>query len=305
MTKFTYKIYIPFQYGVGNKFYNTQLTTREFTIDGIDMILNLDESHIVEKCFIQATTFVNEIEGVELIDVADMKVGSAVQSFFDGLSKGLNNAAFFDVFNGDEFYVNYDVSCNGSTVKNKNGQRNHGYSIDDNLVGKALLYATKKEPFMKQAFLYLNEGEYFVDVGRFSSAIIHYAIMVEYLVNHLLRTRSMLDGGDKLKGSSQKECSDEYIATGKSGKPSFSYQKYFFGLNKIGYPIQDDLLEAVDEVYRLRNKIAHGYNILEAFSRTSIKFGDDNINEYNLFDYMARLADEMTGIYNFFSDILE
>lgn len=275
MPQVTYKIYIPFHFGIGNKFYKTDLTINEFHIDDVHIKIHLDEYGDEEKSYLIATTNVDE-DGIHYIeDIADAKIGKCVQSFFDGISKGLSNAAFFNVYNGDDFVVAYEVYCEGWSVKTPYRDSNKGYYLDDELMNKAITFANAKDSFLKQAFIYLKEGEYLVDIGRFSNAIIQFAVMTEYLINYQLNKNSMLKDNGGYKEPFKSECELEYYKQyppknkKKNNKNDswipFYYSKYVYGLKKLGLKIDSDILEAIDNTYKLRNKLAHGYDVYKAF----------------------------------------
>lgn len=227
MPQVTYKIYIPFHFGIGKKFYKTDLTIREFDIRDIHIKMNLHETGDDEKSYLIATTNIEEDGVHEFQDLADSKVGNAVQSFFDGISKGLSNATFFNVYNGNEFTVGYEMYFNGWGTKTPFNDRNKGYDLDDELINKAVEFANSNNGYFKQAFVYLKEGEYLVDIGRFGNAIIQFAAMTEYLINYQLKSRSMInDNGDYLQPYRSK-CENQWR---RNGKPSFSFKKYVYGL---------------------------------------------------------------------------
>ena len=55
----------------------------------------------------------------------------------------------------------------------------------------------------------------------------------------------------------------------------------------------------------MRNKIAHGKTFFEAIELCDVHLGENIVNQYNVVSFMDAVADEMTGVYNFFSDIYE
>jgi len=312
----TYKIYIPFHFGIGNKFYKTDLTINEFHIDDVHIKMHLDEYGDEENSYLIATTNVEEDGSHHIEDISDAKVGKCVQSFFDGISKGLSNAAFFNVYNGDDFAVAYEVFCDGWSVKTPYRDSNKGYYLDDELVNKAIDFANSKDYFLKQAFIYLKEGEYLVDIGRFNNAIIQFAIMIEYLIiiNYQLNKKGMLKDNGSYKEPFKSECEFEYykqyphknkkgIRKNDSWIP-FYYSKYVYGLKKLGLKMDSDIIEAIDNTYKLRNKLAHGYDIYEAFKICDIVYENEPIAEYNIWMCMVVLSNYMTDVYNFLLIIL-
>jgi hypothetical protein len=298
MPQVTYKIYIPFHFGIGNKFYKTELSISEFSIKDVHIKIHLDEFGDVEKSYLIVTTNVEEDGVRDFQDLADSKVGNAVQSFFDGISKGLSNAAFFNVYNGDEFAVGYEMHCNGWGTKTPFHDRNKGYYLDDELVNKAVEFANSDNEYLKQAFIYLKEGEYLVDIGRFSNAIIQFAAMTEYLINYQLKSKSMINDKGEYLQPYRSECQSQW----GSGKPSFSFKKYIYGLSKLNLIMDPNLIDAIQNTYDLRNKLAHGYALYEAFQECKIDYDGEPVTEFNIWSCMMVVSDYMTGVYNFFVD---
>lgn len=301
MCGITYKIYLPFNFGVGNSFYGTNLSIKEFKVDDVSINLTLDETGDEEKSFLIATTQVDEDGINDITEIADIKIGKAVQSFFDGLSKALDNAGFFNVFNGEIFLVKYEVYFRGWQSVTPYNDSNKGFYIDDNIVSRAIEYANSKDSFIKQAYFYLKEAEYFVDIGRFSSAIIQFAIMTEHLINHVLFERNIINKDGYLKPFYSKECNERYKGI-SSERPSFAYKKYVYGLSKLEMKLDDEIVNIVDITHKLRNKLAHGHNTFEAFTLCEILYGEHDITEYNIYEFMISVSDYMTRVYNFFSD---
>jgi hypothetical protein len=298
MSQVTYKIYIPFHFEIGNKFYKTDLTISEFYIKDIHIKMYLDEFGDVEKSYLIATTNVEEDGVHDFEDLADSKVGNAVQNFFDGISKGLSNAAFFNVYNGDEFVVGYEIHCNGWWTKTPFNNRNEGCYLDDDLVNKAIEFANHDNEYLKQAFLYLKEGEYLVDIGRFGNAVIQFAAMTEYLINFQLKNRKMINDKGEYLQPFRTECQSKW----GNGKTSFAFSKYVYGLDKLNLIMNQVLVDTIGIVYHLRNKLAHGYNIFETFKECEIECDNEPITEYNIWNYMMVISDHMTEVYYFFDE---
>lgn len=302
MPQVTYKIYIPFHFGIGNKFYKTDLTISEFNINDVHIRMHLDEFGDEEKSYLIATTNIVEDGFHDFEDIADAKVGNIIQSFFDGISKGLSNSAFFNVYNGDEFVVAYDMHCNGWGSKTPYKDRNKGYYLDDDLVKKAIEFANSENEYLKQAFLYLKEGEYLIDIGRFGNAIIQFAVMTEYLIYYQLKRHEMVNDKGDYTEPYRTECNKEWRTLGNSGKPSFSFSKYIYGLSNLNHKLDQEIINVIDNTYHLRNKLAHGYNVFEAFEMCDVKYGDEPVSQYNIWNCMMTVSNYMTEVYNFFVD---
>lgn len=305
MPQVTYKIYIPFHFGIGNKFYKTDLTISEFDIKDVYINMHLDEFGDAEKSYMIATTNVEEDGVHDFQDLADSKVGNAVQSFFDGISKGLSNVAFFNVYNGDEFAVGYEMHCNGWGTKTPFDDRNKGYYLDDDLINKAVEFANSDNEYLKQGFLYLKAGEYLIDIGRFSNAIIQFAAMTEYLINYQLKDKEFVNAKGYYFETYELECKNQWerISENNIGKkPSFAFSKYVYGLSKLSLTMDQAFIDAIENTYHLRNKLAHGYNVFEAFHECSIDYDNEPVTEFNIWSCMMVISDQMTSVYDFFVD---
>ncbi len=305
MPKVIYKIYIPFHFGIGNIFNKTNLTISEFDIKDVHIKMHLDEFGDVEKSYMIANTNIEEDGVHNFEDLADSKVGNAVQSFFDGISKGLSNAAFFNVYNGDEFVVGYEMHCNGWGSKTPFHNRNEGYYLDDELVKKAVEFANSENEYLKQAFLYLKEGEYLVDIGRFGNAIIQFAAMTEFLINYQLKDKKLVNAKGYYFEADELKCKNQWERICKNNigrKPSFAFSKYVYGLSKLNLTMDQVLVDAIENTYHLRNKLAHGYHVFEAFQECNFDYDNEPVTKFNIWSYMMLISNYMTGVYNFFVD---
>lgn len=188
--KVIYKIFLPFQFISGNTLKGTDLTIKEFDINDIHIKLFLDES--TDGQYLIAITNINEDGVHDLVEIANMKVGTSIQSFFDGISKALDNAAFFNIYNGDEFTVRYEMRCDGWGSDNAQPEKNIGFNIDNHILSNAIEFANSNNNYLKQAFLYLKEGEYLVEIGRYGNAIIQFAVMTEFLINYQLKFKKII-----------------------------------------------------------------------------------------------------------------
>lgn len=272
------------------------------------MELYIGSEGSVDTSYIIARTYVSKEEKkeVELIDIADMKVGNTVQSFFDGISKSLNNAAFYRVYSGENFHVDYEVSYGSVNIKAPKIDLSSGCFLDDEIIESALIFACKKDKRMKQAFMFLKDGEYFVETGMYSNAILSFVFMTEFLVNCILRENHLLNSRDNFKDKFDKECEDMYKKShAKTGNPSFAFKKFIYGLSKVELSFPPELIEPINNCYNLRNKLAHGYSILEAFKICNINYEDNEVDEYNILDCMLVIIENTINIYNWFSDFYE
>lgn len=311
MAQVFYKIYIPFCFGLGNNFNKSDFTINEFDIDDVHIKLHLSEDGNEEHCYLTAVTQVEEDGIHDLYDISDLKIGKRVQDFFDGLSKSFYNAAFFNVFNGDEFVVKYEVLQNGGCLKCPAPARNRGFALDDDVISKAIKFANLEDNYIKQAFTYMKEAEYLVEIGRFNNAIIQFAVMTEYLINYQLNKRGMLKDNGEYKTEYEKECKCEFIkqypekrtSIEKKGcKIPFYFSKYVYGLSRLGLELSPDIIQTIKCNYLLRNKLAHGYDIYEAFRKCDIKYDNEQVSKYNIWVCMMTFCNNMNIVYELFEE---
>lgn len=156
---------------------------------------------------------------------------------------------------------------------------------------------------LKQAFIYLKEGEYFFEIGRYNSSIIQFAIILEYLIDYQLNLKGMIDEEGKYKKPYIDLCNNLWKKkVGKSNyRIPFSFRKYVYVLSEFGFALDRDVINAIDSVYKTRNKLAHGYDLYETFKIYGITIDDgEPVTEYNVWDCFVIISQYMTKVYNFF-----
>ena len=299
MNNIVFKIYIPFEFVVNNDL--RKLTINEFHIQDVHIKLHFDSNKTPENCYILASTKVEENDYFRMINTTEIKIGKLIQSFFDGLSYALSNAAFFNIFNHDDFAVKYEIHYKGDISIIPYTDENKGLLLYDELVIKAINYANSNDEYIKRAFCYMKEGEYFSSIGRYNNSLIQFAVALEYLINYQLKINDLLDSNGNYCDKLYEECKKTFYETYRENvKIPFAYLKYEFGLNKLGFKMDKELIATVDLVYKLRNKLAHGYNLYEAFDMLDIKYNYEKIDELNIYDYMIHIVSNLTEIFNFF-----
>ena len=175
------------------------------------------------------------------------------------------------------------------------------------MLKEAITYANDDNKHLKKAFSFMIEGKAFTKSGRFESAIIQFSMMYEFLINHLLLTAGYINMNGEFVGGHDSKCSESYkIETGEKNGVPFSYAKFVYGLSLLNEKICDSHVEWIDTIYKLRNRIAHGKTLTEAFNEMEYDFGDDACNniDLNIYNFMIEACKKTTEILNFFADLI-
>ena len=113
MAQFDYKIYIPYGFALNNSAYNKGCYEKEFTIHDIEFILHLNISMEEKDCYLTAKCILSEEAHLDnwvlMFDIAEIKVGKALQHFFNGVSKECGGEVFYNVFDGHRITLGYEV----------------------------------------------------------------------------------------------------------------------------------------------------------------------------------------------------
>lgn len=220
------------------------------------------------------------------------RVSGTIQDFVDGFSK-MTDSTYYQIFDGEDFITSYEFwtsprICNGGY--NADGHEHFLGDID--VLRKSAEYANKEKGYIDNAWHLLRVSEHFIDVGNFEMAIINMATMLEYLVKVPLS--KYLDNDGYFKGKKHKD-----IITAKYGqgrRPSFVDKFYKYGLSLITkVKLDSQTLKIVDEIYRTRDKIAHGKRLSET---PLIRMYHIEPNEYK--DFLEDLYESCVDVYDFF-----
>ena len=301
-----YKVYIPFEFDL-RKISKGDTLEKEFDIDGVHIQLVLNKNTKEEDCYIFASTEVDANASFDDEELAEVKIGNAVQLFFDGLSKTYNNNAFFNVFNGEEFIVRHECYLRGCVKKSPARKNYTGMKLDNEYIEQAVCHAKSNDECLKQTFFYMKEGEYLIDIGRYNGAIIQFAVMLEYFINKKLREKGFLKNDDRFKPKYLNECKKTFEAKNPNvnGKMPFSFAKYVYGLSFLGITLDEGLVQSIDEIYTLRNKLAHGYDIFEACGLLGIKFDNEAIAPKNVWTYVICIVSCINEVYELIEEHFE
>lgn len=181
-----------------------------------------------------------------------------VEDVLDGISK-YSGATATRIHDGEDFITKHQIVFEPpilGIVGNRINGKGNWFVADDEL-NLAIEYATREKSHLDIAWKFLNESDYFLDMGKYEMSLINMAVMIEILVT--TRLSSMLNESGYFKDSKLQK---------KHSRKSFVEKYFCFGLTSIGLDLPDeDLLESVDIIMKTRNKIMHkGKTLSEAFS---------------------------------------
>lgn len=302
----TWTIFLPLTFHCGDDFKGTSLTNTKFTIHDVECELlisaNIDYFDRIKATikgeYIDAflPAFQNHKYMSEFVKNMSFEVGKSIQDFLDGFSKS-RDYIYFRVFDGEDFTTKYEFDitpniCDGAY----NGDENKkGVYLDDDVLSKSVIYANKEKDYLDNAWYYLRDAEYFIDVGKYEMAIINMATMLEFVIKFQLK--DYLDYRGSFKSQIHKENIEK--AYGNAGYPSFANKYYVYGLSLIvKIPLDEEVIMVVDSIYTARDKIAHGKRLHET--------GIIMKNEISAPDYRYALMDLFETciiIYNYFYDL--
>jgi len=172
-----------------------------------------------------------------------------------------------------------------------NGNTKKGCSfLDDEILNASITFATKDKELIDNAWFLLREAEHLTEIGNYELALINMAIMIEFLITYKLK--DIINDNGYFGTSYSDELKERYK------NPSFVDKYFRYGLGLIGNQRpSDELLETIDYIYKVRNKLAHGKQLY------TIKFIKDNeITPYNIGEIWNDLLISVNEIYYFFRD---
>lgn len=296
-------IKLPFDITIENNFYNTRLTKFEFSIGDVSILLDKNENdNRISQ--IKVTTH-NEYDSrylpsyqykkylFEFTDLITLKAGIAVQRFFDGVSKFTNNDNPI-LFDGKDFTVNYRLEINPNIMSGSYSESRESYNLNDDKVSKIISFATRDRTVLDNAWYLLREAESSNDLGKYEISILNMAIMLELLVTATLD--KFLNSKGRFKGEHGDNLKKEF-----DNRPSFADKYFVFGLRLItDVELSADIIESIDLIYKVRDKIAHGKKIYD------IKIIKEKaIDETNIKNVMRNLLSKSIDTYNYFYDLNE
>lgn len=298
-----FTVELPLRFCIGDDFKKTLLTQFRFSIDDIhfELVKNLDKNTI-EKVIIRLNSdyddiFLPSYTHIEYLSqfqrTITYKASSTLQKFLDGFSKHKNTNNYYRVFDGEDFTTPYKVEVRPNIMSgNSNGNSKRGCSyLDDEKLNASITFATKDKDLIDNAWFLLREAEHLTEIGNYELALINMSIMIEFLVTSKL-TDFINDNG-YFRSSYSDELEKRY---GK--RPSFVERYFLYGLSLLGNQgPSDELLETIDYIYKIRDKLAHGKQLY------TIKLIRDNeITPYNIGEIWNNLLIDINEIYYFFRD---
>jgi hypothetical protein len=301
--KVTWIVDLPLKFLNRNNFKKTKLTKKSFSIKDVYVeLITQSDTGIIDKVIIEFTeeydeNYLPSYDNMDYLmdfqDIVSYKAGTVIQDFLDGFSRS-TNGEYYQIFDGEDIVTPYEFNVSPNILQGSGNTGNSQTYLDDDILNKSIDFANKKKTTIDISWYLLRDAEHAMELGKYEISIIYMAITIEMLVTSALS--DFLDDNGSFSDHHKKEITDMY-----GSRPSF-IEKYFeYGLAlKADKKMPKDLIDYVDFIYRVRNKLAHGRQIYDIDLII-----ENGINEYNIRDYWHDLHNKAIEVHNWFFDLNE
>lgn len=298
---------LPIKLNIGNKFKSTPLTQFCFELDNIkyELLKNKDKNYI-DKLKISFSEEYDDkyayLEGYneyldDFIDRISYRISKIAQRFMDGFSKAIHGE-YYQIWDGKDFATNYEFQISPGILSGGFSQgiisSDDIYNFDDDIFNKSIAFTLKDNGVLDNAWFFYRDAEHMADIGRFDLSILNMAMMFEFLVKYILR--DYLDENGRYIDDTHRENIKSLF-----GKSATFKERYFdYGLHLVTTQLlPKSLLDSIDFIYKVRNKLAHGKRLEEI---NYIK--EVGIEEYKIKDFFHDLLNDTVEVYNYFFDLI-
>lgn len=296
-------IELPFDITCNNSFYNTRLTQYDFEFEEIKIKFKKDnDKEIVRSIIVSCNHEYNDDfypshKNLDYLDVflqqVTLKAGLITQRFMDGISKATNNEPLI-VFDGEDFSCKYEMNVSNGIMSGAGDNDRESCNINDEEMQKAISFTNRTNTHLDSAWYLLREIEVSYEMGKYELCFLNMAIMAELLVTSVLD--NYLCGNGRFKSQYRNE-----LITLYGHRPSFVNKYFRFGLSLVSNKvIESDVIDSVDFIYKVRDKIAHGNTLYTIQVLT-----DNCIDVSNIRDVVWNLYNDMIDVYNYFYELEE
>lgn len=297
-----WEVSLPLQFVVGNKFSNTELSQFAFEIDGVNIeLLKEPDANLINRIRLDLyeeydDKFLPSHEHYEYLSdfssLATYRAGLAAQKFLDGFSRNTNDENH-QIFDGEDFLTQYKFHIEPSILTGSGNSGGRSYYLDDEILTKSIDFAKKKKGVLDNSWFLIRDAEHAMELGKYEISLIYMAIVVELLIS------SALNGYLKDNGKFKSKVHEAKIKTLFGEKASFVDRYFSYGLSLItNKKLSDEVLQYIDFIYKLRNKLAHGKQLFEI---ELIK--ENDIDELNIRDYLQEFINNITEVHNFLFEL--
>ena len=295
---------LPLKFYVGNNFNKTPLTKFVFNVDDMNFELLKSSENTIERVKITLfeeyddnflPSYENSNYLSEFINKLSYKASKTMQRFLDGFSK-TTNAEYYQIFDGEDFTTPYEleISPNIMTGSGIDEVSNECIYLDDETLTKSINFISKEKNTIDNAWYFLRDAEYLIDIGKYEISLINMAIMIEFLVKAQLS--NFLDDNDYFIKVHARNIKSIY-----GDKASFVERYFRYGLTLVTEKyLSDDIHDTIDFIYKVRNKLAHGKKLQDL---KMVNENDDLVNENEMSHLFKQLFNNVVEIYNYFYDL--
>ena len=211
----------------------------------------------------------------EFMDRLERKTSNAMQLFLDGFSYATNDE-YYQITDGQDFITRYTVRFEQPEIafegSRYSGNQMDCRNIDDEDFEKSVIFANREKTVQDNAWYLLRDAEHFLWNGKYALSVLNMAMTIEMLIKS--RLSKYLDSKDQYLNDAKKQYkvfASLYSQDNEGESPTFAAKYIEFGLKHNGDPkISEDeaeyykLINSLNVVFHLRNKIVHGLTLSEA-----------------------------------------
>lgn len=294
---------LPLFIRTGDKFKKTELTQFSFKIKEVDveLLINKNTNYIDRvKIIVEDEyddSYLPSHQHFEYLhkfyDQITYKAGNTIQRFLDGFSRHTSDENYL-IFDGQDFITEYQAEIIPNILSSSGNDLNekHYRNFDDENLRYAIDFATKDKTIFDNSWYILRDVESNLELGKYEICFLYLAIDVEMMIKSKLS--DFLNDNGYFKNEYVMDIQELY------GKYPRFVEKYFlYGLTLItDKQIDEDIINSVDFIFKVRNKLAHGVNLYDI---EILKNND--INELNIRNYLHGCLNKTKDIHNFLFDL--
>lgn len=302
-THSTWEVFLPLNFFVGNKFKKAPLSQFVFEIDGvrIELLRKEADETMINRLRIDLyqeydERYLPSHEHHEylsnFINLVTSRAGVATQKFLDGFSRNTTDEEH-KIFDGDDFLTRYKFRIEPHIASGSGNNRGRAYNLDDKILTKSINFAKKQKGVLDNSWYLIRDAGHSIELGKYEISLIYMAIVSEFLIKSALSR--YLNNNGYFKSPHH----EENVKNLFGENASFADRYYLYGLTLLtNKKLPHEVLEYIDFIYKIRNKLAHGKQLFEI---NLLK--QNGINESNIRGYLYDFLNNVTEVHNFLFDL--